>query len=272
VRADRVEVGFLHALRGTIARDDVVLVGCSGGGDSVALLHLLHRLSPKRRPRLVVAHLDHAMRRGSKADRSFVETLARSLDLPVVADRREVGALRAKSESPEEAARRVRRAFLLEAARETGATKVALGHTLDDQAETILMRLVRGAGPTALLGMTPFGPGPLVRPLLGLERREVRAWLARRRIAFREDPSNKDLRFERNRVRRLVLPLLEKSLNPKAARHLVLGMDRLREDARFLDALAEQAFEAAGADPEALATLPPAIAGRVKELARRRRV
>jgi tRNA(Ile)-lysidine synthase len=272
MRADRVEVVFLHAVRDSIARDDVVLCGCSGGGDSIALLHLFHRLSPKRRPRLVVAHLDHAMRRGSKADRLFVERLARTLDLPCIADRRDVGALRVKRESPEEAARRVRRAFLLEAAREAGASKIALGHTLDDQAETILMRLVRGAGPTALLGMTAVGPGPLVRPLLGLERAEIRGWLSRRRIAFREDPSNKDLRFERNRVRRLVMPLLTKTLNPKAARHLVQGMERLREDARFLDALAEEAFEEAGADPDALLRLPPAIAGRVKELARRRRV
>ena len=270
MRADRVEVLFLRAVRASIAAGDTVVVGCSGGGDSVALLHLLHRLSPKRRPRLVVAHLDHGMRRGSRADRLFVEKLARSLDLRVIADRREVGALRRKGESPEEAARRVRRAFLLEAADEAGAAKIALGHTLDDQAETILMRLARGSGPTALLGMNPVGPGPLVRPLLAVERREIRAWLARRRIAFREDPSNRDLRFERNRVRRLVLPLLEKALNPKAARHLVLGMDRLREDARFLDEIARETFETAGADPEALATLPPAIAGRVRAIARRR--
>jgi tRNA(Ile)-lysidine synthase len=270
MRADRVEVLFLHAVRDSIARDDVVLIGCSGGGDSIALLHLLHRLSPKRRPRLVLAHLDHAMRRGSKSDRLFVERLAKTLGLPCLADRRDVGALRVRRESPEEAARRVRRAFLLEAAREAGATKIALGHTLDDQAETILMRLVRGAGPTALLGMTAVGPGPLVRPLLGLERAEIRGWLARRRIAFREDPSNKDLRFERNRVRRLVMPLLVKTLNPKAARHLVQGMERLRDDATCLDALAHAAFVAHGEDPKALASMPRAIAGRVRALARRR--
>ena len=99
MKPDRVEVAFLHACAKLIARDDLVLVGCSGGGDSVALLHLLVRLSARRRPGLVVAHLDHGMRRGSKADRAFVERLARSLDLSVVSDRREVPAERRKGES-----------------------------------------------------------------------------------------------------------------------------------------------------------------------------
>jgi tRNA(Ile)-lysidine synthase len=260
-----------RAVRPSIAKDDHVVVGCSGGGDSVALLHLFHRLSPRRRPSLLVAHLDHGMRRGSKADRAFVERLAAKLGIPCVSDRREVPAARRKGESPEEAARRVRRGFLLETASRAGATKVALGHTLDDQAETILMRLVRGSGPTALLGMTATGPGPLVRPLLAIERGALRAWLKRRRIAFREDPSNRDLRFERNRVRRIVMPLLAERLNPKAARHLVQGMERLREDARCLDALAQEAFERAGADPESLAAFPEAIAGRMRALAALRR-
>jgi tRNA(Ile)-lysidine synthase len=238
-----VEVAFLHAAKPLIGPDDLVLVGCSGGGDSVALLHLLHRMSPKRRPGLLVAHLDHGMRRGSAADRAFVERLAARLEIPSVADRRVVPDLRRRGESPEQAARRVRRAFLLEVARQTGATHVALGHTLDDQAETILMRLARGSGPSALLGMRGAGPGPIVRPLLAIERADIRAWLQRRRIAFREDPSNRDLKFDRNYVRAKVLPALRK-LNPNAARHLVEGVARLREDMDYLDALAQEAFDA----------------------------
>jgi tRNA(Ile)-lysidine synthase len=266
VKHDPVEVAFLHAAARTIRREDSVLVACSGGGDSVALLHLFRRMSDRRRPRLIVAHLDHGSRRGSKADLAFVRALARDLDIPFVSERREVVTLRRKGESPEEAARRVRHAFLREAAREHGASRIALGHTLDDQAETILMRLVRGAGPTALLGMREAGPGPLVRPLLDVEREAVRAWLRRRRIAFREDPSNRSLRFDRNKVRLLVMPVLRARLNPKAARHIADGMARLREDADTLDALAREAAEAIGADADAVDRLPRAIAGRVRRL------
>lgn len=266
MKHDPVEVAFLHAAARTTRKDDVVLAACSGGGDSVALVHLFHRMSPRRRPRIVVAHLDHGLRRGSKADLAFVRALAADLDLPFVSDRREVAALRRKKESPEEAARRVRHAFLNEAARRQGATRIALGHTLDDQAETILMRLARGSGPSALLGMRENGPGRLVRPLLAIERDALRRWLARRRIAFRDDPSNRDLRFDRNKVRRLVMPVLKARLNPKAARHIVEGMARLREDADTLDALAREAAEAVRGDAEALARLPRAIAGRVRRL------
>ena len=253
MKADAVEVAFLHAARRLLSTDDLVVVGCSGGGDSVALLHLLHRMSAKKRPGLLVAHLDHGMRSGSAADRKWVEELAAKLEVPSVADRRVVPDLKKKGESPELAARRVRRAFLLEVVKKTGATKLALGHTLDDQAETILMRLARGAGPSALLGMRVEGPGPIVRPLLSVERADLRAWLKRKRIAFRDDPSNRDPRFDRNFVRLKVLPLL-RALNPQAARHIVDGMARLRDDVDYLAALAREAFghESSGRLPAVL--------------------
>ena len=241
MKSDPVEVAFLHAIKALAGPDDLVVVGCSGGGDSVALLHLLHRLSPKRRPVLVVAHLDHGMRRGSATDRAFVEKLAAKLDLTSFTDRRDVPDLKRKGESPEQAARRVRHGFLQEVARKTGATKIALGHTLDDQAETILMRLVRGSGPSAILGMRTAGPGLLMRPLLAVERAEIRSWLRRNRHSFREDPSNRDLKFDRNYVRLKVLPVLRK-LNPQAARHIVESTGRLRDDVDYLDALAREAF------------------------------
>jgi tRNA(Ile)-lysidine synthase len=237
--AARVEIRFLADAGRLLPSRGTVLAAVSGGADSVALLHLLARLAT-RRPllRLVVAHLDHGMRRGSAADRRFVHRLAAGLGLPCISDRRAVAKLRRRDESPEEAARRVRRGFLLEAAAEAGATRIATGHTLDDQAETVLMRLARGAGPAALAGMAPEGPGPFVRPLLAIERAELREWLRRRGLAFREDPSNASLCYDRNRVRRLVLPALAEATNPRAARHIAEAADRLREDSRFLDGLA----------------------------------
>jgi tRNA(Ile)-lysidine synthase len=274
--ADRVELAFRRSAKRLITAGSSVLAAVSGGGDSVALLHLLHRFARSRDLRITVAHLDHGLRRGSRADRRFVERLARDLGLPCVADRREVAALRRKSESPEEAARRVRRAFLFEAADRAGCERIATGHTLDDQAETVLMRLVRGAGATALTGMAASGPGPFVRPLLDLERAELRAYLRRRELAFRDDPSNRDLRFDRNRVRRLVLPVLTEVLNPRAARHLVQAAQRFREDAQHLDAEAATALrrqtrrDGSGGlaiDAARLIALPPPLGRRLARLA-----
>ena len=243
MRADRVELAFRRASASLLEDGATVLAAVSGGADSMALLQLLHRLAPRRKLRLVVAHLDHALRRGSAVDARFVLTQASSLGHEVVTDRRPV--VRQKQESPEEAARRVRRAFLLETAMKVDAGHIATGHTVDDQAETILLRLARGAGPSALAGMLPAGPGPFVRPLLSLERGELRSWLRRRRVPWREDPSNRSLLHDRNRVRRLVLPLLTKHLNPRAAQHLVDAAARVREDAAYLDALAAGILEGA---------------------------
>ena len=233
--ADRVELAFRDAAARLVPDDRPTLAAVSGGGDSIALLHLLTRRCRTDPPAVVVAHLDHGLRRGSVADRRFVESTARTLRLTCVADRRPVATLRRPDESLEEAARRVRRAFLLEVAREQGCARVALGHTLDDQAETVLLRWLRGAGPRALAGMAESGPGPFVRPLLAVERHDVRRYLERRGFAWREDPTNRDERFDRNRLRRRILPVLQATANPRAAQALVRGADRIREDAELLD-------------------------------------
>jgi len=271
--ADRVELAFRDAALRLLGEGERIVVAVSGGGDSVALLHLLARHAPPRRLSLSVAHLDHGLRRGAAADRRFVERLSRALAVPCDADRVDVAAARRRDESPEEAARRVRRAFLLGVARRRRATRIATGHTLDDQAETVLMRLVRGAGPTALAGMRERGPGPFVKPLLGVGREALREWLARHDLDFRDDPSNRDLRFERNRVRRLVLPALAEGLGPRAASRIVRAARRIREDAEILDDLARDAARSAtrcraGRVSVAVTALrtPPALARRVARL------
>jgi tRNA(Ile)-lysidine synthase len=270
--ADRVELAFRREALALLPKESSAVVAVSGGSDSVALLHLLERMARGRPLTLTIAHLDHAMRRGSATDRKFVERLAASLEIDCLSDRRDVVKLRRKSESPEEAARRVRRAFLLESRRRARADVIATGHTLDDQAETVLMRLVRGAGPAALAGMSVSGPGPFVRPLLGIERAELRGYLDRQGLDYREDPSNRDLRFDRNRARRLALPALNDALNPRAARHLVKAAERLREDAAYLDDLALEACrrlcrEGRGGRIEIparkLASTPPPLARRI---------
>jgi tRNA(Ile)-lysidine synthetase-like protein len=273
--ADRIELEFRRVADTLLPPGTSVLAAVSGGADSMALLHLLVRMAAGRELRLSVGHLDHGLRRGSTADRKLVEREAARLGLRCVSDRRPVGALRRDGESPAEAARRVRLAFFREAAREAGARRIATGHHLDDQAETILMRLARGAGPKALTGMAVRGPGPFVRPLLHLERAALRRFVTRHRIRFREDPSNRDLRFDRNRLRELVVPRLAAALNPRAARNLVAAAERLRDDVECLDALAVAELERVvldrrrglTLDAAALVELPAAIGRRVVRLA-----
>ena len=276
--AIRLELAARKAVGRLIPRDSTVLVAVSGGGDSVALLHLLAGIRAGYPMNLVVGHLDHGLRRGSAADLRFVEQTASGLGLSVVSDRRPVGSLRRKAESPEEAARRVRREFLLDAMDRSGALLIATGHTLDDQAETVLMRLLRGAGPTGLSGIRESGPGPFVRPLLGLERSDLRTWLEMRSIRFRQDPSNRNLRYDRNRLRLKVLPFLEEHVNPASAAHLVQAAGLIREDAEHLDGIARKRYQSirdrdTGATVRLaagkLAALPAVVGRRVAVLALR---
>lgn len=260
--------------RGLFKGGERTLLAVSGGPDSLAMLHVFARLAPQYDFDLHIAHFDHRLRDGSGADAAFVARQAASLGLPATVRAAEETAP-IPGRSPEETARDRRQSFLQEVAEGIGAVRIATAHTMDDQAETILMRLVRGAGPTALAAMAPTGPGPFVKPLLGLEREALRAWLRKRHFPFRDDPSNRSLAFDRNRVRRLVVPVLAKALNPAAARHLVEAAARLREDAAFLDALARERFDAlasrrAGAlvlQAPSLAALPRPLASRVARIA-----
>ncbi len=218
---------------------DRILVAVSGGADSVALLHLLHRLSAAAGLDLTVVHLDHSMRGAAAvADRRWVEKLAGRLRLPCITGRREVGpVMQAGGYSPEEAARMVRYRFFREISRETGIGLLALGHQADDQAETVLLRLLRGGRPAALAGMRPSrkeGELTLIRPLLSFRRGDVVNFLHEIKEEFREDLSNRDPRFLRNRVRNLLLPLLESEYSPRCRELLVALAEGERERDDYL--------------------------------------
>jgi len=208
-----------------------VLVAASGGPDSTALLYGLHALAPGQRWRLVVAHLDHALRPDSGADAAFVRRQAAALGLPFIGARADIRSLpHAVGRSEEEAARLARRSFLQRAARRAGADAVALGHTVDDQAETVLLNLTRGAGTLGLAGMAPAA-GPFVRPLLAVTRADVLAYLASRGVNWRDDPTNRDLRYLRNWFRQAVLPPLEtRTPGIKRALAALAGTARAEEE------------------------------------------
>jgi tRNA(Ile)-lysidine synthase len=221
-----------------------VLVACSGGPDSVCLLQSLHRLRRLLRIRLVVFHFDHALRPGSSGDAAYVRRLASRLDLPVVI--RRAAAAPEPGRSVEEWARAARYAALDEAAAKVGADVAALGHTLDDQAETVLLGLLRGGGLEAVGGMPPvtsLPPGgfPGVRPLIDTTREETERFCRSLGLRPRRDPTNRDRRFLRNRLRLDVLPLLERRLGRGVRASVARAGDHLRADAEYLGDLAEQA-------------------------------
>ncbi|HEU5322123.1 MAG TPA: tRNA lysidine(34) synthetase TilS, partial [Methylomirabilota bacterium] len=194
-----------HAM---LAGGETVLVGVSGGPDSVALLHALLALAPAWRLALHVLHVDHGLRPDSARDADVVRALGARLGVAV-----DVAAVRVGPGSVEAAARAARHAALEAAADRLGAHRIALGHTADDQAETVLMRLLAGTGVRGLAGIPPCR-GRLVRPLLDVRRAEVLQALEAAGLPWVEDPSNDDPTFFRNRVRHQLIPLLTSGDDP----------------------------------------------------------
>ncbi len=203
------------------APQSTVLVAFSGGPDSTALAEVLRRLKSSLGVELVLFHLNHGLRgEESERDEVFCIRWAEERSLPIVVERRDVASFRASSGlSLEEAARTVRYEVFEEFVAKYGASSVALGHTLDDQAETVLMNIIRGTGLSGLCGMRSK-EGLYVRPLLGVWRSEVLEFLKEEGIPFVEDSSNFDLSFLRNRIRHSILPLLQE-VNPRVSEALV---------------------------------------------------
>lgn len=220
---------------------DQVVVAVSGGADSVALLACLRDLAPRWSLRLRVAHLNHGLRSEAEADARFVAALASAWELPLELERAEVGGY-AKSHhlSIEAAAREVRYAFLRRTAERWRVRTVAVGHTADDQVETLLLRLVRGGHPAAMWPRRSIGGMLLIRPLLDLWRRELRAELLRRGLPWREDPSNQDLRHLRNRLRHDLIPAVAGYM-PGVQKSLKETAETLAADDQTLEALADTA-------------------------------
>ncbi len=218
------------------APGDRVLVAVSGGPDSVALLHLLLGLAPELGLDLGVAHFDHGLRgEDSRGDAGFVADLARRLGLPCHLDRGEVkAAARRDRVSIQMAARKLRLQFLQDTRRGHGYTKLALGHTADDQVELFWLRLLRGAGLDGLKGMWPATAQGLVRPLLAVGKAVLLAWLKQEAVAYRVDVSNLSRTYLRNRVRLDLLPHLTRGYNPRLAQTIWRTQTLLQEDERLL--------------------------------------
>ena len=234
-----------------------VVVAVSGGADSVALLLAVNELvdAKKLKLKLIVAHLDHGLRKDSRADARWVKALAKQLGHDSLARRVDVKALAATSgDNLEQAARRARYKFLAKVAKEKRAVVVLTAHTMDDQAETVVLNLLRGSGMDGLSGMEParrLGEGSeiiLARPLLGWARRkDTESYCRSRPVEFLTDEMNTDEKFTRVRVRRQLLPQME-SFNPKIVAGLARTAELLREDFAALDQAAGRLLELAMED------------------------
>jgi tRNA(Ile)-lysidine synthetase-like protein len=262
---------------GLLAPGERVVLGVSGGPDSLCLLDGLHGLAAAQRLVLIVAHLDHGLRPGAAADAAFVRGEAAARGLACVVERVDTaGFAAARGISLEDAGRRLRYAFLARVAREHGAERVAVAHTADDQAETVLMHFLRGAGLDGLSGMKPKAvmgelaigdwvigdwesaasaqmpiagkqaPVALIRPLLGETRSAVVAYCAARGLQPREDETNADPRFWRNKVRHEVLPFLEQ-YNPNLRATLARTAEVLSGEQALAQAAVDALMESTGA-------------------------
>ena len=236
--------GFIREY-GLISGGEKVLVAVSGGPDSVCMLNMLNNLKQILDIQLHIAHLDHGLRGDeSGADAAYVGSVAASLGIPAIIEKKDVvDWQKTRKTSLEEAAREVRYRFLESAARQTGAKRVAVGHTRDDQVETTLMHFIRGSGIQGLRGLKAAAPIPygdredgiwVVRPLLEVTRQETAAYCIGHNLNPRRDTSNDQVRFLRNRIRLELIPLL-RQYNTDIDSALLRLADLAGEDADFMD-------------------------------------
>ena len=224
---------------------DTILIAVSGGPDSLALLLLLFKLKDKLGLSLHIAHVDHGLRKDSQADSFFVERLAEKLGIPISVLRLDPK-IKEKKGSLEEIFRQARLDFLIQTARRIKADKVALGHNLDDQAETVLMRILRGTGLSGLSGISvkrKIKNMLFIRPLLETSRKEIESFLRHKRIKARIDSTNKEEVFFRNKIRLNLIPLLKKKYNQNIVEVLANLAESISYDYEYLDQVARNSLK-----------------------------
>lgn len=257
---------------GLIDKGQRVLVGLSGGADSVALLHVLLKLAPERGFELCAAHLNHGIR-GEEAqrDQRFVQELCKGLGVPLICEETDIPAVaRSEGKTLEQAAREKRYEFLRRAAGELGADKIAVAHHMDDQAESIMLHLIRGSGLKGLIGMEP-ALGDIIRPLLWARRSEIEEYAEQNGLQYCIDSTNLERDASRNRIRLDLIPYIQENLNSRFAEGLCSMGELLRQDEEYLHGLARDALKEArtqeGYDRAALAALPLPVKSRAIRIA-----
>lgn len=223
-----------------------ILIGVSGGADSVCLFHMLVQMSKEMELELVVVHVHH-MLRGASADEDsrYVEELAKKYKIPFYLIKKDVKKeAETRHISEEEAGRKVRYDAFYEVAEKTGCTKIAVAHHKDDQAETMLFHLFRGAGLRGLCGMRPVRE-MIIRPLLCLKRDEIDEYLAKENISFQTDETNAEDIYSRNQIRHYILPFAKEKINSRAVEHAAKAAEHLQEVQNYVEGMTQAAYEKA---------------------------
>ena len=254
------------------SREEKILIAFSGGIDSTALLHLLKELQEEWPIILALGHFNHKLRQKADNEELFVRNTAEKLDLPLYVSAEDVRAYAGEHKlNIEEAGRKLRYGFLKDTAKNFGFSKIATGHTMNDQAETFFMRLFRGSGLSGLSGIYPVVDNLIIRPLLYTAREEIMAYLTSIKAEFQVDESNADNRFLRNRIRSEFLPYIQKEFDP----HLISRIGKVsalfQEEELVLQELVEEESRKAvqriegqiSLDLKVLAPLPVGLARRL---------
>ncbi|MBU4343668.1 MAG: tRNA lysidine(34) synthetase TilS [Candidatus Omnitrophica bacterium] len=242
---------FIDKVKSTIKKykmlqkGDRVLVGLSGGADSVTLLQALLNFKKEYALELFIAHLDHSFRgEESQGDSKFCEDLGKKLGIETFCEKRDVPKIvKEKGISPEEAARQERYDLFTKIARHKKIKKIAVGHTRDDQAETVLMRAIRGAGMAGLGGISPvkdMAGFTVIRPLIELSRKDIEGFIKGSDLKFRHDSTNDEVVFTRNRVRHELIPYIEDKFNSNVKEVLANMAEALRIENEFLEKYAKR--------------------------------
>ncbi len=246
VNPERIFLSFI-SVNSLVREQDKILLCVSGGSDSVAMLHLFKKIRNKFNLSLSVAHFNHMIRKDSVEDVEFVSKLCKLYNLPFYIEERNIKEIAEKrNQSIEECARIERYDFFLGLANMLKIRKIATAHTMDDQAETILMRVIKGSGLLGLSGILPsrYERGvEIIRPLLAISKDEILEYLHKKEIIYRTDSTNNDTKFFRNKIRLDLIPNLEKNYNSNIKRVLANMAENISEDYTFLERIAERYFD-----------------------------
>ena len=226
-----------------LSKKDKLILGVSGGPDSVCMLHQFSRIQKEYKLYFVCAHFNHGLRKDADKEENFIKSMCDKLKIKCISERKEVGKF-FKGDSLEQTARNLRFDFFLKVSRQTKIKRLALAHHKDDLVETVLMRLIRGSGLKGLRGFLPkskFRSLTVIRPMFELTKEEILSWLKNKNLSYCLDASNFEDKFFRNRIRLELIPFLKK-LNPNIIDTLFAGAKNISLDYDFIHNLSQDAF------------------------------
>lgn len=217
-----------------IEKGDKIILGVSGGPDSLCMLTILHKIAKEINFEIIVCHINHGLRENAKKDETFVKDFCKKINVPFFVKHADIRKMAEEQKRGlEETGRKVRYDFFDEISKQTKSNKIAIAHNLNDKCETIIMNILRGTGTKGLIGMQKIN-GKYIRPLIATKREEIEEYLKQNKLVARQDESNNDNTYTRNKIRNIVFPFLEKEFNPNIVETLNRLSDIIKEQEEFL--------------------------------------